>query len=73
LNLTLSYLRFIFFKKFLATVLEGRPFYGEGDHFGGGPPGFYMFSRPKNVWEMGFLRGPDQALTGTGVRVEVRP
>ncbi len=44
-----------------------------GDHFGGGPPGFYMFSRSKKVWEMGFLRGPDQALTGAGVKVEVRP
>jgi hypothetical protein len=32
-----------------------------------------MFSRSKKVWEMGFLRGPDQALTGTGVKVEVRP
>jgi hypothetical protein len=37
------------------------------------PQVFICFPVQNKVWEMGFLRGPDQALTGTGVKVEVRP
>jgi hypothetical protein len=32
-----------------------------------------IFYFPENVSGMGFLHGPDHALTVTGVKVEVRP